>query len=110
MFDTHAFRSGRVPFDYLFCNQVRPAGGVYAFWLRDECLYVGMSGDLRRRIGQHSTCEDNPELAGYFRACPGEIQISLEYLACPVPEMRRIERDLIRGLHPVANRQGTAPT
>ena len=28
-------------------------GGIYAIWLIDECIYVGKSGELRKRISSH---------------------------------------------------------
>ena len=96
----------KIPFDYDFHNHLNNSSGLYCFWLRNSCLYVGMSEDLKRRIAQHSHKEDNPELIKYFRTCPDEIKISIVYLNLTTNKLRDIESRAILELHPVANRQG----
>ena len=93
-------------FDYNFPSHVNNSSGLYCFWLRTSCLYVGMSEDLQRRISQHIHAEDNPQLATYFRSYPNEIKISFVYLNVSASELRRIELELIQEFNPETNRQG----
>lgn len=98
-----ALRTGQRPFDYLFYNQVRGAGGLYGFWLRSTCLYVGMSENLRRRIAEHCKNEANVDLKTYVSSCPGEIMISIVYVDASADQLRRLESAAIRELRPVTN-------
>lgn len=98
--------SDKKPFDFGFHNNVHASPGLYCFWLRNTCIYVGMSEDLQKRMIQHSHTEGNPELDNYFTTYPDEIQVSLIYLNYPATKLRRIESQAITKLRPLANRQG----
>lgn len=98
--------SRKMPFIHTFYVNVRSSGGLYGFWLRGVCIYVGMSEDLQRRIMQHSKAEENPELASLFITYPNEIQVSIAYRNVPVDKLRQLESYAIRKLNPVANRRG----
>lgn len=92
-----------VPFGYQHHEVVPDAPGLYSFWLRGVCLYVGMSDDLQRRVREHESCEANPDLARHFRAYRDEISISV------VPhggDLRRLESEAIRELRPATNATG----
>ena len=39
--------------DFINISKVPLIGGVYAIWLIDECIYVGKSRELRKRIRSH---------------------------------------------------------
>ena len=95
------------PFDYNYHNRVGDgAGGLYSFWLRGCCLYVGLSMDIRRRLWQHRTNETNQELDRYMRAFSKEIEVShviLEGITGRVLE--DIEAKVIRSMNPKTNRQ-----
>ena len=71
--------AGPVPFGRGSHKVVDPLPGLYAFWVRGACLYVGMTANLERRILEHETAEDNPALGRYFGAYPGEIKVSIAY-------------------------------
>ena len=93
-------RHGTVPFGYGYFETVPEEPGLYSFWLRGRCLYVGMSDNLQRRMRDHESREANAELARYFGDFPREIEVS----AVPVRgDLRRLESDAIRDLHPVTN-------
>ena len=95
-----------VPFGYEHHEVVPGVPGLYSFWLRRRCLYVGMSDGLQRRIREHESSEANPELARYFAAYRDEIRIS----AVPVHggDLRLLESEAIRELRPVTNAAGGA--
>lgn len=91
---------GLAPFGYDHYETVPDVPGLYSFWLRGRCLYVGMSRNLRQRIRAHESDEANPELAGYFEEFHDEIKVS----AVPVRgDLRRMESEAIKDLHPVTN-------
>ncbi len=98
--------SEKFPFDYNFHNNINHTGGLYCFWLRDTCIYVGMSENLHNRIAQHSHQEDNSKLIELFNAYSKEIKISFIYLNLSANKLRNIESEAILKLHPIANRQG----
>ncbi len=104
VYDISSLISRQVLCDFMFCNQIRRSPGLYSFWLRGRCLYVGMSDDLQRRILQHTHNETNPELAKYFDVYKNEIKISLAYLSCTKAELLNRERYAIDQLRPIANR------
>ena len=94
------------PFHYAYHNHVSPQPGLYCFWLRTRCLYVGMSEDLQRRMAQHCTAEDNPKLARHFQTYSEEIRVSITYLDMPASRLRHIESRIISTLKPICNRRG----
>lgn len=98
-----ALRNSRVPFDSRSHERIDASPGLYAFWLRGTCLYVGMSEDLRRRIYEHATSEDNLELAHHFETYPYEIEISVVYKDADSVLLRRLELDAISELRPLTN-------
>lgn len=99
----NALRSELRPFDYMFHEQVLNTAGLYSFWLRKMCLYVGMSMDLRRRIEEHSRSEPNIRFRGYINHYPNEIMISIVYLNYDESMLRKLETKAIRQLHPITN-------
>lgn len=101
-----ALRSSRAPFDSGSRERIEASPGLYAFWLRGTCLYVGMSEDLKRRIYEHAASEDNLELARHFEAYPYEIEISVVYKDVDSVVLHRLELDAIYALRPVDNIQG----
>ena len=101
-----ALRNSRVPFDSRSHERIDASPGLYAFWLRGTCLYVGMSEDLKRRIYQHATSEDNLELAHHFETYPYEIEISVVYKDIDSAILHRLELDTISALRPTDNIQG----
>ena len=104
----HALRTRRRVFDYNFHNRVEPnASGLYVFWPDSgACLYVGQTTNIRRRMREHRTREDNPDLEEYFAAFGQRIEVS--YIALrdrSVAELLRLEGKLIRVLRPFTNRR-----
>ena len=96
-----------MPFGHA-CHEVIDSGpGLYAMWLRGQCLYVGMSEDVRRRVYQHETFEDNKELADYYRHFPGEIWISVVHIDAKPVRLRQLESHAIKRLRPAANTRGS---
>ncbi len=99
-------RSDLAPFGHACHEGIDAAAGLYSFWLRGCCLYVGMSEDLRRRVLEHETAESNARLAGYFKTYPREIKISAVRVEGTPRDLRRLESAAICKLRPVANRRG----
>lgn len=95
--------TGLVPFGHGSHGAVDPAPGLYAFWLRGTCLYVGMSENLARRISEHEAAEANPALLRYFRRFPGEIEMSTAYVDAGAGRLRALESESIARLRPLAN-------
>lgn len=94
-----------VPFGHGCHATVDPAPGLYAFWLRGTCLYVGMTGNLERRISEHEVAEGNAALGDYFRKFPGEIKMSIAYVATGIRFLRDLESESIAALRPITNAQ-----
>ena len=97
-----------VPLGYNSPEQVDETPGLYCFWVRGKCLYAGMSINLRRRLRQHCTVEDNPILKDHFEAYGDEIRLSLVYKNASESTLRMLESYAILKLHPIANRDGNA--
>lgn len=95
-----------VPFGYSSHESVNESPGLYCFWLRNACLYVGMSTNLKRRLIQHCTMEDNPILKSHFHTYANEISLSLAYKNVAEKDLRSLESRAISKLRPLANRQG----
>ena len=96
-----------VPFGYRSYERVDEMPGLYCFWIRGACLYVGMSTNLKRRLQQHCTAEDNPILKDHFRVYSSEVRLSFACRDVPVDDLRRLESQAISKLRPIANRSGT---
>lgn len=80
-------------------------GGLYAFWLARQCLYVGMSTQLATRIYHHRVQEHNPELADFLERFWDQVDAS--YVLLPELDTERIlciERAAIRRLRAKANK------
>ena len=84
--------------------------GLYALWLptgtddAPERLYVGQSTTcVRRRLLQHLSDEDNPDLRRQLRMFRGLVQFSVVFTA-GARETFELERTLIRDWQPETNR------
>lgn len=95
--------TGLVPFGHGCHAVVDPAPGLYAFWLRGTCLYIGMTENLERRIAEHESAEANPSLRRYFCRFPGEIEMSIAYVDADACRLRAMESETVARLLPLAN-------
>lgn len=84
--------------------------GLYAIWLPTgeegvyECLYAGVSTTcIRRRLLQHLSDEQNPELRRQLRMFGELVHFSVVFTEDP-EETLALETALIRDLQPVTNR------
>lgn len=95
------------PFTYNYHNMVETGVcGLYSFWLRGCCLYVGRSMDIRRRLWEHRTNETNLDLARYMSAFSGDIEVShIELENITERVLEDIEARVIRYMDPRTNRQ-----
>ena len=89
--------------------------GLYALWLptgtedAPERLYVGESTTcVRRRLLQHLSDEDNPELRRELRMFPDLVQFSVVFTEGR-QETLELETKLIRELQPETNRYKLKP-
>ena len=94
-----------VPFGHGCHATVDPVPGLYAFWLRGTCLYVGMTKNLERRISEHEAAEDNATLEYYFSKFGGEIKMSIAYVTTSIHFLRELESESIAALRPITNAQ-----
>lgn len=101
-----SLQSGLMPFGYGSHETVDESPGLYSFWARCTCLYVGMSENLRRRIKEHETAEANAELAKYFADFEDEIEFSVAYADETSAVLRKLELEAVTMLQPLTNRQG----
>lgn len=97
-----------VPFGRMSYEHINESPGLYCFWVRGACLYVGMSMNLRRRLREHCEAEDNVQLAEYFETYGSEIGVVTVYHDAPEARLRELESEAIRRMRPLANRQGTS--
>jgi len=82
--------------------------GLYIFFTRECCLYVGEAENLRNRIGKHLEHSDNKGLARWqWEQGTAELFLELHILdAATTQKVRRaLERELIRGRNPEFNVQ-----
>ena len=95
-----------VPLDYNYENRVLPGTrGLYSFWLRGCCIYVGKSLNISNRLREHRRDEANKELAAHFRAFREEIDVSYVDLEDITDELlSQIEVDVIRSMKPKDNK------
>ena len=89
--------------------------GLYALWLltgtddAPERLYVGESTTcVRRRLLQHFSDEENPELRRQLRMFPALVQFSVVFTEGR-EETLALETQLIRELQPETNRYKLKP-
>lgn len=111
MSDVVSRLSGRpAPFGSMSYEGVDDSPGLYSFWVRGRCLYVGKSDtSLRRRLKEHCEAEDSPLLRENFEAYGTEIKAVVAYYEDVSEErLRELESEAIRKMRPLANRQGIA--
>lgn len=95
------------PFGHISYEHVDESPGLYIFWVRGTCLYIGMSMNLRQRLRQHCESEDNEQLRECFEAYSTEIKFAVMYHhGITEPRLRKLESGAIKDMHPLANRQG----
>ena len=95
-----------VPFSYNYHYDL-PEGtpGLYSFWVRDCCLYVGMGMDIKRRLSEHDAKDDNNELAEYFSVFGNEMEVSsVEILDADRNILLMLESQVTRAMNPKTNK------
>ena len=104
---TQRLGSNLVPFGHGCHEVVDSIPGLYAFWLRGTCLYVGMTENMARRISEHETAEINPFLSQYFCKFPGEIEMAIAYVNTDARCLKDLESECIARLRPLTNAKNT---
>ncbi len=106
----YQLEQGRVPFTReTVSNLPKRRCGLYALWLTDaiggyERLYVGVSTTcIRRRLLQHLSDEQNPELRIQLRTFGELIHFSVVFTEDPKQTLA-LETELIRSWQPETNR------
>ena len=82
--------------------------GVYGFWCRGRCIYVGKTEDqsIRIRVGQEYGDSHNKNLKSWIKLFPQYLEIC--YLIVPhdrIQEIDRLETRLIRLWNPETNKK-----
>jgi hypothetical protein len=95
-----------VPVAGISLDMVPGEQGLYMFFTRETCLYVGEAESLRNRIGKHLDHSDNKGLARWlWEQGDQELFLELQILdAATSQKVRRaLETELIRGRKPEFN-------
>lgn len=79
-------------------------GGVYGFWFRRYCVYIGMTvrQSLRKRLSDHWVCSHNKFLRDWIKAKGENLQVSFRPLQSAL-EITELEKKYIRRYQPLAN-------
>lgn len=93
--------------------------GIYAFFSRGKCIYIGISDDLKRRIGFHFI--GNKKISTFRKClihkgiCSNEASVDnylkdlfFRYMKLPIEkkeETKEIEAELIRKYQPICNKK-----
>ena len=79
--------------------------GLYAFWLRGCCIYVGKSIDIKSRLRTHRHNTTNPDLEEYFYAFGDEIRISyVVFDDITDGLLSHMEQQVVQAMQPKANK------
>lgn len=98
---------GTVTFGLANLVFVPKAAAVYTLHDLRGILYVGRSIDLRRRIWEHVTAEDNHLLRQVYATALPQVEVS--WVLSGYPAQISLERAYIRAFLPVCNRQLPIP-
>lgn len=94
------------PFDYggIYAIPDRIMG-VYGFWYQKtgECLYVGRSLSIKRRLRQHRNNCTNPILRTWLEGAPESVEICILEVKGGKMRINKVERRLIKKWRPEAN-------
>ena len=94
-------------FGSMFYESVDESPGLYSFWVRGVCLYVGKSMNLKRRLREHCEAEDNMLIRENFEVYGTEIKVVIaHYEGISEKYLYELESEAIRRMKPLANRQG----
>ena len=94
-------------FGQMVYENVDDVAGLYCFWVRGKCLYVGKSMSLKTRLKQHCEFQTNPILVEYFDVYSTEIKMALVFEpGMNDAELYKLESEAIKKMSPIANRQG----
>jgi len=96
----------RVPFRLSVLHRLAPtAPGVYVFWFRRYCIYVGKAERqfIRDRLLDHWHHSHNDNLRDWMTAKRDDILVAFEAIADP-RQISRYERYYIRRFQPLANK------
>lgn len=92
---------GRLPFTYQNIESVPRDPGIYTFWFKQRCLYVGRSKDLHGRLTQHWRGSHNRTLRLWIDGYRPDLLF--DYRLTPQIRLPAVEESLIQRLHPEAN-------
>jgi hypothetical protein len=95
-----------VPITGLNLKMIPAEQGLYVFFTRDTCLYVGEAESLRNRLGKHLDHSDNKGLARWiWESGTAELFLELQILDTSTTQKvrRALECELIRGRRPEFN-------
>ena len=95
------------PFGHMSSEYADESPGLYSFWVRGTCLYVGMSMNIRQRLRQHCESEDNEQLRECFEVYSTEIKLAvMHHHGITEPRLRELESGAIKDMRPLANKRG----
>jgi len=79
--------------------------GVYGFWCRDMCLYIGKAEEqpLRDRLLTHFNGTHNPDLRLWIQTYPKEIEFAYKQIL-ETSTIHSVERLMIERYNPRTNK------
>lgn len=91
------------PFSLRAIDRLDPdAAGVYGFWFRRECIYIGLASNLRSRLLQHWAGSHNDGLKDWMRAKKADLHFNYK-VAGPADDIKQMERFFIQRFSPRTN-------
>ena len=93
------------PFRSKRLDQVAATPGLYVFYFRKKCLYVGMSTNLKNRLRTHwSGGSHNKSLKKWIVTKKDSLQVYyVKTMVSQKEKVKRVEDWLIRRLNPTLN-------
>jgi excinuclease UvrABC nuclease subunit len=91
-----------IPFRRSSIETVIPAeSGIYMFWSKKFCLYVGKADNLRERLISHWGKSHNPDLRLWIKAHGADLCITFKTID---ENLQNAEQELIDRLSPHLNK------
>ena len=96
-------RSSLTEFKITKIDRVKKDNGIYAFWYRERCMYVGKAKDqtLYERLYQHYKRSHNKRLRQRISILQSKLQFC--FLVLPKRKIDYLEKKFIQRLQPQDN-------
>ena len=100
--DSACLPNGGIPFRRSTIEVVVPQkSGIYVFWSKRFCLYVGKADVLRERLLRHWVASHNPDLRLWIRAHGSKLSVTYKLVES---DLQNAEQSYIDMLSPHLNK------